>query len=94
MITAGPDNEPVKIVPISRIAHELPADQAVAALAMVMEELGLAQALAMMHGPERGARRYAEAGGHVRFDGNGEPVLLWKAQYARTQPGPSTEIPR
>lgn len=45
-------------------------------LAVALEELGVARALVMMHGQERGARRYVEAGGRVRFDDDGEPVIL------------------
>lgn len=45
-------------------------------LAVAMEELAVAQALVIVHGQERGARRYAEIGGRVRFDRDGEPGIL------------------
>jgi hypothetical protein len=42
---------------------------------MALEELGVAQALVMMHGREHGAEVYAAHGGRVRFDDDGEPVV-------------------
>lgn len=72
----------IRIVRIADIVEQLPADEVIAALAMAMEELAIAQALVIVHGQEHGARRYVEAGGHVRFDAEGEPCLLWRSEYA------------
>lgn len=44
-------------------------------VAMLMEELAVAEALTLIHGRDGGYRRYYEAGGHVRFDEDGEPYL-------------------
>lgn len=65
-----------RVIPVSRLTIELSPTDAVLALAVLMQELALAEALVIIHGPERGARRYIEAGGHIRFDGD-EVVLLW-----------------
>jgi hypothetical protein len=67
----------VKVIRITRLAAELPPDEAIDALAVAMEELAVAHALVIVHGPARGAERYLQAGGRVRFDDFGEPVLLW-----------------
>jgi len=40
-----------------------------------MTDLAIAQTFVMMHGKERGAARYIEAGGRVRFDDFGEPII-------------------
>ena len=63
---------------ISRLTDELSGEELIAAVAMAIEELGVAWALVMIHGQKRGARRYAEAGGHVRFTDLGEPMLMWE----------------
>jgi hypothetical protein len=47
-------------------------------LATAMEELAIAWALVMIHGDQRGAKQYIQAGGRVRFDDDGEPVI-WAA---------------
>lgn len=51
----------------------LTPDQLTGAAALAVTELGVAEGLVMIHGPERGARRYFEAGGCVRFDAAGNP---------------------
>jgi hypothetical protein len=73
----------VRAIPIKDIAKELSGEEALAAAAMAMEEVALAEALAIIHGKARAAELYVERGGHVRFDENGEPVLLWKAAFAQ-----------
>jgi hypothetical protein len=47
-------------------------------LATAMEELAMAQALVLIDGEQGGAKRYVQAGGRVRFDADGEPVI-WVA---------------
>lgn len=49
----------------------------IGALAIAMEELAIAQALVIVHGPEHGAKKYLDTGGRVRFDAKGQPTLLW-----------------
>jgi hypothetical protein len=71
-----PDHDAVRVIPTTRLTEELPPAEVTKALAVLLTELALAQALVIIHGPARGARRYIEAGGHVRFDGD-EVVLLW-----------------
>lgn len=51
-------------------------------LAAAMQELALASALVLIHGEQRGAQRYLEAGGRVRFDDEGEPVI-WEVEDPR-----------
>jgi hypothetical protein len=58
-----------------RIANLSSRPERVELLATAMEELALAQALVLVHGEQRGAKRYIEAGGRVRFDDFGEPVI-------------------
>jgi len=68
----------VRIVRISEIATSslLTTDERVDCVAMALQELALAEALRIVHGRENAARRYADLGGHVRFDDEGEPVLV------------------
>jgi hypothetical protein len=54
---------------------DLAAGRKIALVAMALEELGVAQALVMMHGRDRGAEVYAAHGSCVRFDDDGEPVV-------------------
>lgn len=63
----------VRIDSIGR--HGLTADQMLDAAALALTELGVAEALAMVHGPERGLRRYFEAGGAIRFTPRGDPYV-------------------
>jgi hypothetical protein len=63
----------IRIGDIAR--SDLTADQKIALTAMVVEELGVAQALVMIHGQKHGAEVYALHGGHVRFGDDGEPVV-------------------
>jgi hypothetical protein len=66
--------------------HGLSAEQMIDATVIALQELGIAEALVMVHGPERGLRRYFEAGGHMRFTSWGDPyvpVLAPKRQRAR-----------
>lgn len=53
----------------------LSADQMLESAAIALLELGTAEALALVHGPERGLRRYFEAGGQVRFTSWGDPYV-------------------
>jgi hypothetical protein len=55
----------------------LPAVDCLDLVATALEELAIAQALALIHGQERGFSRYIEAGGHVRFDAEGDPII-WR----------------
>lgn len=55
--------------------HGLSAEQMIDATVLALTELGIAEALVMVHGPERGLRRYYEAGGHVRFTSWGDPYV-------------------
>lgn len=52
-------------------------------MAVLMTELPIAETLVLMHGRERGIRRYGEAGGAVRIDGDGE-VVVW-SEAGRTE---------
>jgi len=56
-------------------APELTPDQRISLVAAALTELGIARALVMIHGWDRGARRYADLGGCVRFTSDGEPML-------------------
>ena len=53
----------------------LAADQVAELVAVAITELGIAEALVMMHGRVRGTQLYVAHGGHVRFDEDGEPCL-------------------
>jgi hypothetical protein len=53
----------------------LTADQMIESAAIALQELGIAEALVMVHGPDRGLRRYFEAGGHMRFTSWGDPYV-------------------
>jgi hypothetical protein len=67
-----------KPVRIANITSEpgLKTAERIKLLAMAMEELALMQSLIIIHGEQRAAARYIEAGGHIRFDDFGEPVIL------------------
>lgn len=56
----------------------LPAEQVLKLTAMSIEEYAIALTLVMMHGQDQGLQRYIAAGGHVRIDDDGEPVI-WAA---------------
>lgn len=67
---------PVMYVQIEQLVYAgLEASQLTAAVALATLELGAVEGLALIHGPERGYRRYAEAGGWVRFDSRGNPYV-------------------
>lgn len=68
----------VRAIRISSVT-DLPRAECTSAIALAMEELAIAQALAMVHGRDRAAAIYEERGGHVRFY-KGEPVLLWSPE--------------
>ena len=55
--------------------HGLSAEQMLEAVEMATIELGLAEALQMVHGCELGLRRYFETGGHIRFTSWGDPYV-------------------
>jgi hypothetical protein len=65
----------IRIADIGDRALMLTTDQRIQLLAVALTELAVYQALVMVHGSEHGARRFAEAGGHVRFRDDGEPVI-------------------
>jgi hypothetical protein len=71
--------EPRMYVRVDAIGQAgLSAGQALDTMSLALHELGTAQALAMIHGPERGYRRYVELGGCVRFTPWGDPyVPVW-----------------
>lgn len=54
----------------------LTGKQAIEATALATTELAKAMALVMVHGEERGARRYYETGAAVRFGYDDEPYVL------------------
>ena len=54
---------------------DLPPERKIELTARAITELGVAQALVMIHGPEHGVEVYAMHGGCVRFDAEGEPVM-------------------
>jgi hypothetical protein len=51
---------------------------AIDTLARVIEETAIMKALVMIHGRERGAERYVEAGGHIRKDG--DRWVIWVSE--------------
>jgi len=53
----------------------LPAEAALRGFMLALTELGVMQALALIHGTERGYRRYVEAGGAVRFTSYGDAFV-------------------
>jgi hypothetical protein len=53
----------------------LTAEQMIDAVVLALTELGIAEALVMVHGRERGLRRYFEVGGHLRFTPWGDPYV-------------------
>jgi hypothetical protein len=53
----------------------LSAEQMIECALVALAELAVAEALALVHGPERGLRRYFEAGGQVRFTSWGDPYV-------------------
>jgi hypothetical protein len=78
---AAPDGW-VRVQDIARAG--LTADQVIHLMAMALEELGVIRGLILVHGVERGTDRYVEAGGHMRFSDDGEPILpLWAAGEKR-----------
>jgi len=81
-VTGKADSAMAEVRPWS----EATADQMLRITEVAFEELAIAQALVMMHGQERGARRYAELGGHVRFDEAGEPVVFHDGEWWRIGP--------
>jgi hypothetical protein len=76
-VTTTTKTTTVRAIRIADLSDELRGEELLSAVAMAMEELCLVQALILIHGHERGVERYVEAGGHVRFDDEREPVLLW-----------------
>lgn len=49
--------------------------QALDATVLALQELAVAQALVMVHGPRRGPERYYQLGGCIRFDTRGNPYV-------------------
>jgi hypothetical protein len=65
---------PYMYVMFSALAEaELTTGQKTSSLALAIIELGVAEGLVLIHGPDRGVRRYFEAGGAMRFDAQGNP---------------------
>jgi hypothetical protein len=58
-----------------RIADLAGDPDAAELLATALTDLAVARSLVLMHGERHGLRRYIEAGGRVRFDDQGEPVI-------------------
>lgn len=56
-------------------ASDLSPDVKLALTTRALHELGIAQALVLIHGERRGLKRYIEAGGAVRPDEDGQPVI-------------------
>jgi hypothetical protein len=54
---------------------DLTVDQVIDGMVMLIHELATAQALKMVHGEERASVMYAERGGIVRFDEQGEACV-------------------
>lgn len=71
-----PANKIARWVKLSDLTA-LRSDEAIAVLALAIEELAIAQSFVLIHGQERGAERYINAGGHIRFDADGNPGLWW-----------------
>lgn len=59
-------------------AEGLSATERVHYLAEAMEWLAMAQSLVMFHGPRRAAERLEQAGCPIRFDAEGEAVVIVK----------------
>lgn len=70
----------VRPIRLRDLMDELPYEDALGVTIRALEEVCIAEALAMIHGKARGAILYAERGGHVRFDDDGEPVWLWTGE--------------
>lgn len=69
-MSADVSNEWVRISDLASTGARAPE-----LLATAMIDLAAAQSLVLIHGKERGAARYITAGGQVRFDEDGEPVI-------------------
>jgi hypothetical protein len=67
----------VRAIRLTAIAEEIDADAAVVATAMALEDLAIVTALVMIHGKEHGYQKYIDTGGRMRFDEEGELVILW-----------------
>jgi hypothetical protein len=67
----------IRPIKLNKVTDELSAMDALTAVAIAMEEVAMAEALVIIHGKERAARLYIERGGHIRFDSDGDPVILW-----------------
>ena len=76
------DTTTVRPIRLDRLLNELSPNDALTAVAVAIEELGMAQALCIVHGRDRGVKRFVEAGGHIRFDDDGKPVILWTSALA------------
>jgi len=65
-------------IPLKEIGSHpaLTNDERITAVAIMLEETAVMQALVMIHGKEHGARKYIEYGGHIRFVAD-EPCLMW-----------------
>lgn len=70
-------NEFLRPILIKDIPKKLRGEEALAATVMAFEELAIAEGLRVIHG-DRWGLVYKMHGGHVRFDDDGEPVLMWR----------------
>lgn len=66
------------LIPLKDVAtHEaLNYDARITAVAIMLEETAVMEALVMVNGKKHGWRKYVEFGGCVRFV-DGEPCLVW-----------------
>jgi hypothetical protein len=71
--------QPQQFVLLTSISHSetLSADDKIGILARAIEELGIAMGLIMIHGEDRGIRRYEETRDLVRRDGSGAIWVRW-----------------
>jgi hypothetical protein len=84
----------VRLADLSSAEVELSAEERIDLVCTAMEEWAVAKALVNIHGEERGAERYKEAGGHIRFDADGEPVIWYQRKKRLQPPAGSGKSPR
>lgn len=65
---ATPEPRWVRLEDISKPDCGLSVDERISVLATALTELGIAQGLVLIHGPERGIERYEQLRGLVRAD--------------------------
>ena len=67
----------IRPIRVDKITDELDYPDVITAMAIALEEVCIAEALVLIHGPENGAAKYVQLGGRMRSDTDGAPVLLW-----------------